>query len=121
MTPNSSLLQVLSRANAKAVLDSPWPGTALSGDLQTVTINAYESADGRLLSGTWECSPGMWAIDYRDWEYCHLIEGHCIIRPAGGQPVELRAGDVFVIEPGLKGTWEVIERIRKHYVFVLTA
>ena len=27
--------------------------------------------------------------------------------PEGEQPVHLRAGDVFVIEPGLRGTWEV--------------
>jgi len=26
---------------------------------------------------------------------------------------------VFVIEPGFKATWEVIERVRKYYVFVL--
>ena len=25
----------------------------------------------------------------------------------------------FVIEPGFKATWEVIERVRKYYVFVL--
>jgi len=26
---------------------------------------------------------------------------------------------VFVIEPGFKATWEVVERVRKYYVFVL--
>jgi uncharacterized cupin superfamily protein len=107
-------------AHARAELDSPWPGTALAGDPQTVTINAYASADGRLLSGLWESSPGLWAIDYQDWEYCHFLEGHCIITPEGGTPVHLRGGDVFVIEPGLKGTWEVVERVRKHYVFSLS-
>jgi uncharacterized protein len=28
-------------------------------------------------------------------------------------------GGTFVIEPGFKATWEVIERVRKYYVFVL--
>jgi hypothetical protein len=35
------------------------------------------------------------------------------------KPIELKAGDVFVIEPGFKATWEVVERVRKYYVFVL--
>ncbi len=26
-------------------------------------------------------------------------------------------GDVFVIEPGMKGTWEVVETVRKYFVF----
>ena len=29
----------------------------------------------------------------------------------------LKAGDVFVIEPGMKGTWEVVETVRKYFVF----
>jgi uncharacterized cupin superfamily protein len=37
-----------------------------------------------------------------------------------GKPIELKAGDVFVIEPGFKATWEVVERVRKYYVFVLS-
>jgi len=28
---------------------------------------------------------------------------------------------VFVIEPGFKATWEVLERVRKYYVFVLSS
>ena len=114
-------LHVHRHAAARAELDSPWPGTARSGDPQTVTVNAYVSPDGRLLSGTWESSPGVWDVDYADWEYCHVLEGRCVITPEGGAPVELRAGDCFVVEPGLRGTWEVLERLRKYYVFSLSA
>jgi len=119
--PFNSPLRLHRDANARAQLDAPWPGTPLAGEPQTVTLNAYESADGRLLSGTWESSPGTWAIDYRDWEYCHVLEGRAVITPEGGEPVHLGPGDNFVIEPGLKGTWEVVERLRKHYVFSLAA
>jgi uncharacterized protein len=45
---------------------------------------------------------------------------HGILTPEGGKPIELKAGDVFVIEPGFKATWEVLERVRKYYVFVLS-
>ena len=106
-------------AKAQAIIDSPWPGVATDGDPHTVTLNGYESGDGRKLMGVWESSPGLWRVDYHDWEYCHLLEGRCVITPEGGKPIELKAGDVFVIEPGFKGTWEVIERIRKYYVFSL--
>jgi uncharacterized protein len=106
-------------ARAEAALDAPWPGTAISGDPHTVTLNGYESEDGKRLMGIWESSPGVWRVDYKDWEYCHFLEGRCILTPDGGQPIELQAGDVFVIEPGFKATWEVVERVRKYYVFVL--
>ncbi len=57
--------------------------------------------------GTWICTPGKWEVNYERWEFCHFLDGYCIITPEGEQPVHLRAGDVFVIEPGLRGTWEV--------------
>jgi EutQ-like cupin domain len=59
--------------------------------------------------GIWESSPGVWKVDYTDWEYCHFLEGRCILTPERGKPIELKAGDVFVIEPGFKATWEVVE------------
>ena len=108
------------KAKATAAVDAPWPGTPLSGDPHTVTLNGYESADGKRLMGIWESSPGIWKVDYKDWEYCHFLEGRCILTPKGGKPIELKAGDVFVIEPGFRGTWEVVERVRKYYVFVLS-
>ncbi|RJF87778.1 cupin domain-containing protein [Oleomonas cavernae] len=102
-----------------AEVDAPWPGTAIAGTPQTVTLNGYASADGKKLMGTWQSTPGTWAIDYDSWEYCHLLEGHCVITAEGRDPVHLRAGDIFIVEPGTKGTWEVLETIRKYYVFVL--
>jgi len=38
-------------------------------------------------------------------------------KPQGMAPIHLRAGDIFVIEPGMKGTWEVVETVRKYFVF----
>ena len=106
-------------ANPVPKLDSPWPGTVLLGNPQTVTLNGYESEDGTILMGTWISTPGTWAIDYNDWEYCHILEGRCVITPDGGDSIELKANDVFIIEPGLKGTWKVCETIRKYYIFKL--
>ncbi|GLZ73504.1 cupin domain-containing protein [Burkholderia contaminans] len=106
-------------ANAEAVFDAPWPGQPLRGNPHTVTLNGYESRDKKMLMGVWESSPGLWSVEYSDWEYCHFLEGRCVLTPEGGEPIHLAAGDVFVIEPGFKGTWEVLERVRKYYVFSL--
>jgi uncharacterized cupin superfamily protein len=35
---------------------APWPGTPISGDPHTVTVNGYESEDGKRLIGIWESS-----------------------------------------------------------------
>jgi len=68
-------------ARAEVALDAPWPGTPISGDPHTVTLNGYESEDGKRLMGIWESSPGVWKVDYKDWEYCHFLEGRCILTP----------------------------------------
>ena len=72
-----------------------------------------------MLMGVWESSPGLWSVEYSDWEYCHILEGRCVLTPEGSEPIHLSAGDVFVIEPRFKGIWEVVERVRKYYVFSL--
>ncbi len=63
------------------------------------------------------CTPGKWQVAYDKWEYCHFQEGYCIITPEGQAPIHLRAGDIFIVEPGMKGTWEVVETVRKYFVF----
>tara|TARA_Y100001938_G_scaffold41955_1_gene57783 strand:+ start:321 stop:839 length:519 start_codon:yes stop_codon:yes gene_type:complete len=89
----------------------------IEGDPHTVNLNAYTSEDGSKIMGTWICTPGKWRVEYVKWEYCHFQEGYCIITPDGMQPIHLKAGDIFVVEPGMKGTWEVVETVRKYFVF----
>ena len=91
--------------------------TRIAGEPHTVNLNAYTSADGSKIMGTWICTPGKWQVAYEKWEYCHFQEGDCIITPEGQAPIHLRAGDIFIVEPGMKGTWEVVETVRKYFVF----
>ena len=35
------------------------------------------------------------------------------------EPIIVRAGDAFVVEPGFKGTWEVLQPVRKHFCIKL--
>ncbi len=85
---------------------------------QTTTVATYQSPDGRKTAGMWTCTPGKWQIDYDRWEYCHFLEGYSIITPDGNKPIHVKEGDIFTIEPGTKGTWEVIETVRKYFIFV---
>ncbi|MCB6184615.1 cupin domain-containing protein [Leeia sp. TBRC 13508] len=106
-------------ANPTPIVDRPWAGTVAEGEPHTLTNNGYSSADGTLHMGVWESSVGVWKVDYKVWEYCNFLEGHCILTPENGEPIHLKAGDVFIIEPGFKGRWEVVEKVKKYYVIKL--
>lgn len=64
----------------------------IDGDPHTVNLNAYASADGSKLMGTWICTPGKWEVNYERWEFCHFLDGYCIITPEGEQPAAPEGG-----------------------------
>lgn len=96
------------------------PGwTAISGNPTMESYFQFKSDDNRVISGTWTSTTGKYHTIYADpklHEFVHMIDGKLVITPDGGAPVNLGPGDAFVIEPGFKGTWEVIEPVRKHFV-----
>jgi uncharacterized cupin superfamily protein len=87
----------------------------LAGDPKFRTWNVEEQPNG-LYAGIWEATPGKWRIQYDEWEFCHILSGVSVIAEEGGEAHTLRAGDSFVLQPGFKGTWEVVETTRKEYV-----
>lgn len=93
----------------------PAAGRLISGDPQFRTWNA-EEADGGLYAGIWESTPGKWRIEYDEWEFCHILSGVSVIAEDDGETRTVRAGDSFVLRPGFKGSWEVVETTRKEYV-----
>ena len=82
------------------------------------TWNVEEQAGG-LYAGIWEASPGKWRISYDEWEFCRILSGISIIAEDGGEARRVSSGDSFVLRPGFKGTWEVVETTRKEYVIRL--
>lgn len=98
---------------------APLPERVLYGDPRFLTWNFEESADGKLFAGIWESTPGKWRIEYDEWEFCHILSGHSVLAEDDGESRTLKAGDSFVIRPCFKGTWEVIETMRKEYVIRL--
>ncbi|MCJ8147939.1 MULTISPECIES: cupin domain-containing protein [Shinella] len=90
----------------------------IAGDPVFTSWN-IEEADGGVYSGIWQSTPGKWRIQYDEWEYFHILEGHSIVTSDDGEVFELKAGDRLILRPGFKGSWEVIETTRKDYVIRL--
>ncbi|NNU79112.1 cupin domain-containing protein [Halovulum dunhuangense] len=97
--------------------DAPPPDRVISGDPRFTTWN-LEERDG-LYAGIWECTPGAWRISYDEWEYCRILKGRSIITAGDGTRHQVGPGDSFILRPGFKGIWEVLETTRKEYVIRL--
>ena len=86
-----------------------------SGRPTQKTWNFEDDGNG-LFAGIWESSAGEWDVECTEWEFFHILEGVSLLTEEGGEPVKLTAGDSFVIRPGFKGRWRVVEPTKKHYV-----
>ena len=64
---------------------------------------------------TKEISTFPWSYDSS--ETCYLLEGHVIVIPDGGEPVEIGQGDLVTFPAGMSCTWEIRSPVRKHYTF----
>lgn len=97
---------------------APAPDRLIFGDPRFTTWN-IEEADGGIYAGIWQSTPGKWRIEYDEWEFCHILSGVSVIAEEGGEARTVRAGDSFILRPGFRGSWEVLETTRKEYVIRL--
>jgi len=65
---------------------------------------------------TWEKEASTFPWDYNEKETCLILEGKAVAKTDEGN-VEFRAGDYVTFPKGLKCTWDIKEKIRKHYKF----
>lgn len=93
--------------------------TKIDGTPTMKTWVQHTSADGAIISGTWEATTGTWHTVYKFYEFVHLIEGRITITPEGGTPVTMNPGDAFTVEAGFTGTWKIEAPVRKHFVIKL--
>lgn len=92
------------------------PGwTKVAGNPTMKTFVQHTSADGSMISGFWEATPGTYHAVYTGFEFVHLLAGKITITPDGGEAVNVSAGDAFLVEPGFAGTWVIEEPVRKHF------
>lgn len=64
---------------------------------------------------TKEASTFPWT--YESEETCYFLEGDVIVTPGDGVPMHLAAGDLVTFPAGMSCTWEIRQRVRKHYIF----
>jgi uncharacterized cupin superfamily protein len=65
----------------------------------------------------WEKDASEFPWAYDSVETCYILEGHVIVTPEGGKPVEIRPGDLVVFPNGMSCRWKVLKKVRKHYNF----
>jgi uncharacterized protein len=113
--PMTHLLRV-TRDGVEPEVSRPAPEKVLSGDPVHTTWNL--ETRGNLYAGLWHSTVGEWTCDYVEWEYVHILQGVSVLTDQAGHATELRAGDSFVIRPGFRGTWRVVEPTLKDYVIL---
>ena len=74
-----------------------------------------ENPDGSE-AGIWECTPGTWTRVVMDAEISSFVAGHALFRPDEGDTIDIRPGDTVYWDNNSKGTWEVLETVRKAYL-----
>lgn len=94
----------------------PDPARLIVGDPVHTSWNVEQR--GNLCAGLWHSTIGEWRIAYDEWEYVHIREGHSVLTDHEGHETHLRPGDSFVIRPGFRGIWRVIEPTLKDYVIL---
>ena len=74
-----------------------------------------ENLDGSE-AGIWECTPGIWTRLVTDAEISSFVAGHALFHPEEGKTIDIKAGDTVYFDHNSKGTWEVLETVRKAYL-----
>ncbi len=104
-------------------IDHPRADRLEIGNPERRTWVLYESAPAGLVAGIWECEAGRWRIqmDPNEHEYMVVLQGRARLHAPDGGFTEVGPGEALVIPAGFAGSFEVLERLRKHFVIVVSA
>lgn len=64
---------------------------------------------------TWQKEVSTFEWAFPEQEIAYILEGECVITPAGGAPVSFGKGDLVTFPAGTKASWQVIQPLHKHY------
>lgn len=89
---------------------------------QEAVHDLWAAPDGQADMHVWLAQPGRYAVDGKDrpnfFEVTSLMRGECVVEEEGREPVSLKAGDTYVMQPGWTGTWVVSDYVEKCFVWV---
>ena len=84
----------------------PPVGTPLDEEMTTAGQVFWESEDGRIRTGVWECSPGRFRADFNGHgRLVHVVKGTIHAIADDGEEQVLRTGDTATFPPAWKGVW----------------
>jgi len=112
--------QVATQITKNSVVDAPVEPApipaedVISGEPESTMAILWRTDDGKLYNGVWHCTPGVFMLS-SPGETITLIEGDVTITPEGGEPVNVRAGEIAYIPEGTRARWEVRETVRKGF------
>jgi uncharacterized protein len=112
--------QVATQITKYSVVDAPVEPAPIpaediiSGEPESTMAILWRTDDGKLYNGVWHCTPGVFMLS-SPGETITLIEGDVTITPEGGEPVNVRAGEIAYIPEGTRARWDVRETVRKGF------
>ena len=114
----SKSLTVFTGATIAPEFDHPRPHRLVTGNPKRTTWNHYESSG--VSAGLWECEIGSWRIAFEEDkdEFFHVLSGRIRITDDLGKSRNFGPGEACVIPGGFSGLFEVLEPVKKHYVFI---
>ncbi|MEJ2241528.1 MAG: cupin domain-containing protein [Candidatus Bathyarchaeota archaeon] len=77
------------------------------------TINEQNEAESWSI---WEKEESEFPWEYSDQETCLILEGKAAVKTPD-ETIEFGKGDYVVFPEGLKCTWQIKKKIKKHYKF----
>lgn len=103
---------------SESTVDYPRPDRLVKGHPKRMTTEFYNHP--HMNCGIWECEVGAWHIEFaaNKQEFFQVIEGVVRIHDTTGTFIEIPAGQAGIIPPSFKGTFEVVEQVKKYYVVV---
>lgn len=97
-----------------------------SGETEAIYWKLWAEPNGLADLNVWEAEPGVYEVDGeqrgRDWgkyyEVTTIVSGRVRVEEQGKEPIELAAGDTYVMAPGWTGAWVVLETVVKPFVWI---
>jgi len=118
--PATPAIIAFSLADQPPVIDQPRESRREVGAPQRSTWSLYESAAEGVSAGIWDCEPGRWRIEFgpNEHEYFHVLHGRARVHEEGAGFTEVGPGQAVMIPPNFRGSFEVLEALRKHFVII---
>lgn len=88
------------------------PQAILEGSPEVSELVLDTTADGRVVRGVWQITPGV-VTDVEADELFVVLAGRATVEIEGGQTLELEPGIVGVLRAGDRAVWRIHETLRK--------